>query len=285
MVRVTNMRPYLILSLFLLPLFIPFVADAQGGFVNCTGNGCQACNVTTLVYDLTSWLIGIGATIAGLLIVYSGFLLVTSGGNPGAASRAKSIMTGAVIGLIIAGTSWLVVDVMLKTLTKRGGLNNWKVQCVQQPSLNDGVNSVRSGVAGPGAGPGSEVVGVVDTNEKLTDADAKAALAAAGVEVKSGASLEGVTGIAVNEIIRLKRACGCDIVVTEGTGGTHADGTFSHANGYKIDLRSTNPELNSHIESYTYIGERSDGAAMYQNGCTTYARESNHWDVQVKPSC
>ncbi len=71
---------------------------------------------------------------------------------------------------------------------------------------------------------------------------------------------------------------------TQETG--HAGGTYSHSNGYKIDI-SLNSCINSYVTTqFSYIGERGDGAAQYQasNG-NIYAKEGDHWDITFTASC
>jgi hypothetical protein len=59
-----------------------------------------------------------------------------------------------------------------------------------------------------------------------------------------------------------------------------APGTYSHWNGYKVDVSPTTC-VSSYITShYAYYGVRSDGATMYRAASgNIYARESNHWDI------
>ncbi|MGP4109314.1 hypothetical protein ACTWP5_00125 [Streptomyces sp. 4N509B] len=78
----------------------------------------------------------------------------------------------------------------------------------------------------------------------------------------------------------LKSASGCALNITGGTETGHAGGTYSHWNGYKLDY-SLSSCVNGYITgSFTYIGQRGDGAALYESGSgNIYARESNHWDV------
>lgn len=78
----------------------------------------------------------------------------------------------------------------------------------------------------------------------------------------------------------LRSASGCALNITGGTETGHAGGTYSHWNGYKLDF-GLNSCLNSYVTSaFTYIGQRGDGAALYESGSgNIYAREGNHWDV------
>jgi hypothetical protein len=93
-------------------------------------------------------------------------------------------------------------------------------------------------------------------------------------------SFEGIRQATIDGGITLKRASGCALTITGGTETGHAGGTYSHANGYKLDFSRTTC-LTSWIHgTYTYIGLRGDGAAMYEAGSgNVYADEGNHWDV------
>jgi hypothetical protein len=109
-------------------------------------------------------------------------------------------------------------------------------------------------------------------------------LEAAGIAVKSGANLEGITTQALQNTITLNTACNCNVTVTEVTGGNHAAGTYSHANGYKVDLRTyNNPELVQYVQSLPAQGSWSDGTPLYGDSCHVYAIESDHIDAQYIP--
>jgi len=57
----------------------------------------------------------------------------------------------------------------------------------------------------------------------------------------------------------------------------HASGTYSHANGYKVDL-AKNSVLNSYVQnSFTKIANRSDGYPQWQSAAgNIYCDEGNH---------
>ena len=55
--------------------------------------------------------------IAAIMFVYAGFELLTAGGESAhARTKAKSIFTNALIGLVIAMACWLIVKLVLSTL-------------------------------------------------------------------------------------------------------------------------------------------------------------------------
>ncbi|MEU7403902.1 peptidoglycan-binding protein, partial [Streptomyces sp. NPDC044948] len=149
---------------------------------------------------------------------------------------------------------------------------------------------VRGGGNGGGGGtPGG--------GGKLSDAQASARLKAAGISrVSSGnctdrnrkncTSLQGIRVGTVNGVISLKKKSGCKITITGGTETNHAGGTYSHWNGYKVDISRT-PCVTNHIQSHAKKHhKRRDGAWVWRvtsGGKTVvdYADErwANHWDI------
>ena len=93
-------------------------------------------------------------------------------------------------------------------------------------------------------------------------------------------SFEGLRQASVDGAVTLKGASSCALTITGGTETGHAAGTYSHANGYKLDFSRTTC-LTSWIHgTYAYVGTRSDGAPMYEAASgNVYADEGNHWDV------
>jgi hypothetical protein len=94
-------------------------------------------------------------------------------------------------------------------------------------------------------------------------------------------SLEQVHQHTIYGIITLHHACGnCTIVITGGTEVGHASGTYSHYNGYKLDIRHYSG-IDSYIKgNFSYIGLRGDGAPQWQSGAgNVYADEGSHWDI------
>ena len=93
-------------------------------------------------------------------------------------------------------------------------------------------------------------------------------------------SFEGIRQGTIDGAITLKNASGCSLLITGGTETGHADGQYSHWNGYKLDFSRTVCLTSWVHNTYTYIGQRSDGAAQYQAASgNIYADEGNHWDV------
>ena len=131
------------------------------------------------------------------------------------------------------------------------------------------------------------------SGSKLSDATARARVTAAGISVRSSGncstrsvstctSLEGVNSGTIDGIITLKKASGCALTITGGTEVGHASGTYSHSNGYKLDISKTNCIGGYITSAFTRTATRGDGAPQYQSAAgNIYADESwaNHWDI------
>jgi hypothetical protein len=132
-----------------------------GNLVPCNGPECNACLLVQLGENLLNWLIGVLMVIFSIIIAWAGFKLVISGGNVQAKSEAKSMITNALIGLIVVLAGWLIVDTAMRMLLVggEGKLNSkpWStIECVDPFTLFKT------------AGPGCSVVkeGVICTAEE-----------------------------------------------------------------------------------------------------------------------
>lgn len=267
---------------------LPVAAAAQIVPINeCTGIDCQACHLVDLIQNIINFAIGLSIPIAMALFAYAGVLYFTSAANGENINKAKGIFRSVLIGFIITLGAYLMVETVLHAVLKPSYFDGWNsISCVddsERPTdkdIGDLLQEVLPGVFGtPSGGVDTGPVG----GAAYTDDEARGNLNGS-IQVKSGASLQGIQKITIDQVNNLQIACGCQIVITEGTGGSHAGGTYSHANGYKVDLRSDSSaaDLNSFITSLPSAGTRSDGAAMYKDASgNVYALESDHWDVQV----
>jgi hypothetical protein len=79
----------------------------------------------------------------------------------------------------------------------------------------------------------------------------------------------------INGIIAFKRASNCKITITGGTETGHQSGTYSHWNGYKVDIAPRTCVNNYIRRHYRYLGGnqwRSPAGNLYYN-------EGDHWDI------
>ncbi|MCN9243412.1 hypothetical protein NGF19_21935 [Streptomyces sp. RY43-2] len=93
-------------------------------------------------------------------------------------------------------------------------------------------------------------------------------------------SFEQINRTTVSGVIAFKRASHCAVTITGGTERGHAGGTYSHWNGYKVDVRVTSC-VDRFVTKFHYIGERhGDRARQYKSPAgNIYAREGSHWDI------
>lgn len=139
--------------------------------------------------------------------------------------------------------------------------------------------------------PGVVAVQQAEALTKLTHSQAAAIFRAAGItwsstgncsdwNISTCTSFTNINDSTVYGVRTLKRASGCAINITGGTEVGHASGTYSHRNGYKVDI-SKYTCVGNYIHTYfTRIANRGDGAAQWRSGSgNIYADEGSHWDI------
>ena len=126
---------------------------------------------------------------------------------------------------------------------------------------------------------------------KLTDAQAASQLSAVGITRSSSGgcttrsnptctSYEQINQSTVTGIKTYKSVSGCAVNITGGTEVGHASGTYSHYNGYKVDISRSTCNDNYIRGHYSYIGLRGDGYPMYRAASgNVYTNEGSHWDI------
>ncbi|MFE3074229.1 GH25 family lysozyme [Streptomyces sp. NPDC059247] len=132
-------------------------------------------------------------------------------------------------------------------------------------------------------------------NNRLTQRQALAQLAAASIKPPVGrTSLNGVRARTIQGVIALKKASGCTITITGGTESGHSTrGNYSHAKGYKLDLRTRNEGrcVTNWIKNTQRKGKPRGTDARWHgtlNGITAeYVYEiprggGIHWDITFK---
>ncbi|HTW96761.1 MAG TPA: pilin [Candidatus Methylomirabilis sp.] len=73
-----------------------------------------------LAITIAKWILGVVGAVALLFLVYGGFTLILSGGNEDRVRQGKEILTGAIIGLIIVFTAYLIIQFTLTLLGAPG---------------------------------------------------------------------------------------------------------------------------------------------------------------------
>lgn len=249
--------------------FLVNIAYAQsvatvGGSTSASGSNLpDAGNIVVNIYNFA---LMVGGILAFGMIVYGAVKYTMAGGNPAGQSDARDIITQSLLGLLLLVGAFIVLNVINPELTGLGLPILGKIKPVQEGQIQ------------------------IQAGGGLTQEAAIVQLDRAGVLINGPLNLAGIKQSTIEEVIDLKEECNCEVMITSATGGQHAQGEYSHANGYKVDLR-LNEKLNSYIEgsgNFQMIGTRSDGALLYRRNGTLsssviYAKESDHWDVQVIP--
>ena len=97
----------------------------QKGFVQCglkDGDPCTFCDFFGLFNTITNWVIFvIVPTIAVLFIVFGGFMLATSRGNPNQLQKGKDMLIWTFAGIAIIFVSWMVLNSLLSGI----GVMKW----------------------------------------------------------------------------------------------------------------------------------------------------------------
>lgn len=85
----------------------------QSNFASEQLPGTVAKIIGVVVKDLL-FFAGIGAVV---LMMYGGFLFVTSQGSPGAVEKAKKTISGAIVGLVISLLAYAIATFVIKLTT------------------------------------------------------------------------------------------------------------------------------------------------------------------------
>lgn len=100
------------------------------GLVPCDGFNCTLCSVFELSKNIIDWLVGFIFAISVGFIVWAGMLMMFSGGDSSAVSKARETATTAVIGVAIALSGWLIIGTLLGVLTGSDKVMPWnKITC------------------------------------------------------------------------------------------------------------------------------------------------------------
>ncbi|MEV0660018.1 hypothetical protein ACIBI3_02915 [Actinomadura luteofluorescens] len=141
--------------------------------------------------------------------------------------------------------------------------------------------------------PPRDVPPDLPSSQRLDQQFAEYALRASGIgwrstgscsdrTVRTCTSFEGIRWGTIRSLIDFAESSGCEVTVTGGTEHGHAGGTYSHANGYKVDI-ATGTCVDEAVRRYPSTGVRGDGARLHRSpGGVVFAREKDHWDITIR---
>jgi len=83
---------------------------------DCGATGCTWCNLMQMFSNIVNFMLYIIFPIAAAMIVIGGISIMTAAGSPAKISKGREIITAAIIGLIIALFSYLIIDTIIKII-------------------------------------------------------------------------------------------------------------------------------------------------------------------------
>lgn len=97
-----------------------FAAEIPLGPLNNPATGEKFGEANVGLEKLVGNLVGVGTIVAGLALVgyfiYGAVQWSTAGGDKAGIEEAKKILTNAVIGLVIAASAFIIIDIVQKVL-------------------------------------------------------------------------------------------------------------------------------------------------------------------------
>jgi len=139
-------------SLFIMTLAIFLLADfalaaTDFGLDQIRDTGLGTADLRTIIARIIALLISFLGIIAVCIIIYAGFIWMTSGGNSEKIDKAKRILKGAVIGLVLILLSYIIASFILNFFGGgNGGGDMYK--STYDPLHLDKVKSVYDGAIG-----------------------------------------------------------------------------------------------------------------------------------------
>lgn len=139
--------------------------------------------------------------------------------------------------------------------------------------------------------PGLLVIEQASAVTKMTHSQAASIFSAAGITWSSSGgcsdwnnssctSFTNINDSTVYGVRTLKQASGCAVNITGGTETGHASGTYSHRNGYKVDISKYTCVGNYIKNTFTRIANRGDGYPQWKAASgNIYCDEGSHWDI------
>lgn len=193
----------------------------------CIKDGKPCATTAGYIPGLFRLMISIATGLAVLMLIYAGIKYISTDSFSGT-EEAKGIISNALYGLLLAIAAWLIVYTIDPNLISF--------------NLSIPVQEIKATIPGGSGGGGGS---------NLTQAEVAAQLTGK-VVVNGPIVLAGLRQATIDEVLTLKSQCGCTVTITSATGGTHKDGEFDHAAGYKVDLRSRDDgsDLTSYITSH-----------------------------------
>jgi hypothetical protein len=213
-------------------------------------------------------------------MMFGGFLWLTAGGDSGKVTNAKEWLKASLTGLLIALSSYTMLSMINPELVSFRSLDIEKIKATQNNANQTNNDEADPNLTEPNIPSGTTGVRLDnDTATRLLNDD---------ISVKPGASLNNIQRTTILGLNTFQESFNRSIVITSGTDGDHKNGTLSHAEGYKVDLRTRdNTELITFVQNNGRQAGSVNGNPAYFMDIGGYHYrvlvESNHLDVRIEP--
>lgn len=228
------------------PIVTKCSAADQAGF----SGACQLCDLVTLARQIINFAVAFAVIVATLMFTYAGVLYFTSSAKDNI-KKAHGIFVNVLVGLVIILASWLVIDLIMRTLTGQqitaGTFGPWNTfQCQNYPTTQNlpalGELPDVPLTVGSSNGGGGGIAYNADAEQAVradlaTRAGGKIKYNTASIcttpQTSGCTNVGGLTQGARDGLVNLANGCNCDVTITGGTEqGPHATHT-----GNQVDIR------------------------------------------------
>lgn len=80
------------------------------------GVGVPNTPLDVLIIQIINWILAIVALIAVIMLIYGGVRYIVSGGDDQQTTAAKNTILYAIVGLIVVGLSWAIVNFIVRAV-------------------------------------------------------------------------------------------------------------------------------------------------------------------------
>ena len=109
--------------------FTPALAETNsnlGDIIPCEGNECGVCDIFKLISNIIKFAaFTIAAPLAGIIMAYGGFKLITAGGNESDRSKGTNAIWAAVWGILITFGAYVIVNAIIGGLAGNSISESW----------------------------------------------------------------------------------------------------------------------------------------------------------------
>ena len=127
--KLSNILAFLVSFALLFIFFTPVLAETNsnlGDIIPCEGNECGVCDIFKLISNVIKFAaFTIAAPLAGIIMAYGGFKLITAGGNESERSKGTNAIWAAVWGILITFGAYVIVNAIIGGLAGNSFSESW----------------------------------------------------------------------------------------------------------------------------------------------------------------